>query len=203
MNSTLIFRIIQALIFVAFIANRAYYTRKYPPQEEETLEKSKTNLITRISNLLSIVALISLVGYLVSPKFMNWASLPLPDWARWIGVLLTVIGFALLQWSHAALGKNWSDQPRIMEGQILVSDGPYRWIRHPIYSAFIAILGSTLLITANWFVGGLWLFITIVDILSRIKFEEEKMLQQFGDEYHSYLQRTGALFPRIQTSKKN
>ncbi len=195
-----VFRLIQALVFIAFIANRAYYNRKYPPAEEDTIEKQSEGTLTKIANSLSLVALILLLVYLIVPKYLSWASLPLPTWVRWIGVFLTLDGFALLYWSHAALGKNWSDQPRISQDQRFVSNGPYRWVRHPIYTAFVAILGSTLLITANWLVGGLWLFITIVDILSRIKFEEEKMLEQFGDEYEAYLQRTGALIPRLMKS---
>ncbi len=193
-----IFRLIQALIFIAFIANRAYYNRKYPPPEEDTIEQQAEGMLTKFANSLSLIALVSLLVYLIVPKYLSWASLPLPSWVRWIGVLITLDGFALLFWSHAALGKNWSDQPRITSEQSFVSVGPYQWIRHPIYSAFIVILGSTLFITANWLVGGLWLFISLADIFSRIKFEEEKMLERFGYEYSAYLQRTGALFPRLK-----
>jgi protein-S-isoprenylcysteine O-methyltransferase Ste14 len=198
LSSDLYFRIIQGLIFIVFVANRAYYNRRYPPLEDETLEKQERGLVNQLSNLLSLVALISLVLYLIKPDWMSWASLPMPVPLRWAGVLIAFGGFALLQWSQGALGRNWSDQPRITEGQTFVIEGPYRWVRHPIYSAFVMILGSTLFITANWFIGGLWLVITLIDVSERIKFEESRMLAQFGDEYQSYMQRTGSLFPRTK-----
>lgn len=79
----------------------------------------------------------------------------------------------------------------------MITGGPYRWIRHPIYAAFLLILGSPLLISANWFVGGLWIAMTGLDIASRIRTEEAMMLGQFGEQYQAYMRRTGRLFPRI------
>jgi protein-S-isoprenylcysteine O-methyltransferase Ste14 len=164
----------------------------------KALEKQEESIVSRIANLLAIFALLSLILYLINPQWMSWASLPIPDALRWFGVIITIGGFALLGWSQVALGRNWSDQPRITESQIFIENGPYQWVRHPIYSAFIMILGSSLLITANWFIGGLWLLITLVDINERIKFEEAKMVEQFGDEYQSYMQRTGSLYPHFK-----
>jgi protein-S-isoprenylcysteine O-methyltransferase Ste14 len=85
-----------------------------------------------------------------------------------------------------------------MEAQQFVSTGPYQWIRHPIYTAFLLILGSILLISANWFIGGLWIILTAVDIWGRIRFEEEKLQARFGEAYGRYLQTTGALLPRFR-----
>src|SRR4029434_9845319 len=82
--------------------------------------------------------------------------------------------------------------------QQFVTDAPYRWIRHPIYLAFLLILGSTLLITSNWLIGALWLLATSIDVLDRIRYEERSMLAHFGDTYRAYIHRTGALLPRIQ-----
>jgi protein-S-isoprenylcysteine O-methyltransferase Ste14 len=102
-----------------------------------------------------------------------------------------------LEWSHHALGQNWSDQPRITETQQLVQTGPYRWVRHPIYSAFLLILGSTLFITANWLVGGLWIAAVSSDAVIRIRYEEAAMLNKFGEEYREYQHRTGLFLPRF------
>jgi protein-S-isoprenylcysteine O-methyltransferase Ste14 len=128
---------------------------------------------------------------------MSWASLPVPAWLRWLGVAAAVLGFGLLQWSQLALGQNWSDTPRITKRQELVTAGPYRRMRHPIYTAFLLILGSSLLIAANWFVGGAWIGMAAVDIQGRIRYEEEKMLSRFGEEYRNYARRTGGLLPRL------
>jgi len=139
----------------------------------------------------------SLLIYLIAPNWMAWSALPLPAWLRWLGVAIALTGFALLQWSHQSLGKNWSDSPLLLEGQEMIASGPYRWIRHPIYAAFLLILGSPLLISANWFVGGMWIGMTGLDVASRVRAEEAMMVGQFGEQYHAYMQRTGRLLPRL------
>src|SRR3990172_1344052 len=197
MESEFPFRIILPLLFMTFIVHRGYYSRRYRPSEAETVEKRAAGTASRIANLLSIAALLSSVAYVAFPMLVGWASLALLSWVRWTGLGVAASGFALLQWSHATLGRNWSDQPRILKDQELVKDGPYQWVRHPIYDAFLLILGSTLLITSNWLIGGLWLLVTSIDIRDRIAYEEEAMLARFGEEYRSYMRNTGALVPRI------
>ena len=191
------FRVILILLFLAFIAHRGYYTRKIKIAQEESIDERKNDTLSMIANLLALSGLGSVLLYSVAPSWMSWSSLPLPTWLRWLGVLIAALGFGLLQWSHFALGQNWSDTPRITASQELVTAGPYRWIRHPIYTAFLLILGSTLLISANWFIGGAWIAATAMDIFSRIRYEEEKMGLRFGDAYRDYTKRTGRLLPRL------
>jgi protein-S-isoprenylcysteine O-methyltransferase Ste14 len=81
--------------------------------------------------------------------------------------------------------------------QSLITSGPYQFIRHPIYTAFLLILGSTLLISANWLIGIAWIGMTVIEVGSRIGFEEQLMLEYFGDGYRNYRKRTGRLLPRL------
>jgi protein-S-isoprenylcysteine O-methyltransferase Ste14 len=85
----------------------------------------------------------------------------------------------------------------MMADQALITSGPYRFIRHPIYTAFLLILGSTLLISANWLIGLTWLGMTLIEVISRIGFEENLMLEYFGDRYREYMKTTGRLLPRL------
>jgi protein-S-isoprenylcysteine O-methyltransferase Ste14 len=62
---------------------------------------------------------------------------------------------------------------------------------------FLLILGSTLLISANWLIGIAWLGMTALEVASRIGFEEQLMLEYFGQQYRDYMKRTGTLLPRI------
>jgi len=192
-----VFRLLQALILVGFVANRAYYNRKLPAPEQDTLEKQDQGGLGRLAELLALPALLGTAAYVANPAWMEWSAVNWPAWVRWIGVGLALAGFALLRWSHQALGRNWSDRPRITRRQQLVTEGPYRRIRHPIYTAFLLILGSSLFVSANWFIGALWIAMTGLDVRSRIAFEEDRMLARFGDEYRVYKARTGGLFPRI------
>lgn len=198
MTEPLVFRVLTALLLIAFVAHRAYYTRKFPPPESDTLEKLQPGTAARVASVLSLVALAATAIYVVSPGWLAWASLPLPLWFRWLGVGVALGGFALLEGSHRALGHEWSDQPRLTQSQRLVQSGPYRWIRHPIYAAFLLILGSTLPITANWLVGLSWIASVAIDAAVRIRFEEARLRDRFGQAYRAYAAHTGRILPRLR-----
>ncbi len=203
MDDPVTFRLTLALLFIVFVAHRGYYHRKLAPSVDAILEEKEAGAASSVANLIALPALIAVVVYIVNPTWMSWSSLPLSSPVRWLGVGMALIGFVLLQWSHQALGQNWSAEPRLIKGQKLVSGGPYRWIRHPIYAAFLLILSAPLLIASNWFIGCLWIGTTALDVTSRIMTEEALMLSQFGDEYRVYMQRTGRLLPRIVRSREH
>jgi protein-S-isoprenylcysteine O-methyltransferase Ste14 len=191
-----IFGIVLPAIIVAFALHRGYYVRKHG-REENTLKKREEGLASKIAGLLGMIGFISILVYTINPLWLAWAALPLPLWLRWAGIGLALLGFALLQWAQNTLGKNWSDMPRMIKEQSLVTSGPYRFIRHPIYTAFVLILGSTLLISANWLIGLAWLGMTILELGSRIQFEEGLMLEYFGAQYREYMKHTGRLLPKL------
>jgi protein-S-isoprenylcysteine O-methyltransferase Ste14 len=197
MGTDLIFRILLGLLFIAFVAHRGYYTRKFNRGDGNTLKEREDSLALKLANLLSIPALLATALYIIYPPWMAWSSIPLPTWLRWGGVMVAMLGFALLQWAHQALGENWSDTPRLLQEQVLVASGPYRWVRHPIYTAFLLIMSSTLFISANWFIGALWIGMTAIEVVSRMQYEEALLSEHFGDQYLKYMKSTGRLLPRM------
>jgi protein-S-isoprenylcysteine O-methyltransferase Ste14 len=194
-DNELIFRLLLLVLFVGFIAHRAYYTRKSSPSDESIVKEQEDNFVLKLMKPLSIFALLGTVIYIINPQWMAWSSLPLPISLRYFGLGFAISGFLLLQWSQTTLGKNWSDTPVLLKEHKLVQNGPYRWIRHPIYTAFLLILGSYFFISANWFIGIFWVGTSFVDIILRIQFEESIMLQQFGEHYAVYMRQTGRLLP--------
>jgi protein-S-isoprenylcysteine O-methyltransferase Ste14 len=197
MQSETVFRILLPTLILAFAAHRGYYVKNHSRPGEATLKARQEGAVSKISALLGMLGFVSVVVYSINSHWLAWAELPLPTWIRWAGIGAALLGFALLQWAQAALGNNWSDMPRMMKEQRLVTSGPYRAIRHPIYTAFILILGSTLLISANWLVGLCWAGMTILEVVSRIRFEEPLMIEYFGDQYREYMKKTGRLVPRL------
>ena len=187
--------ILPALI-IAFVLHRGYYVRNHG-EEQNTLKKREEGLASKIAGLLGMIGFVAILIYAVNPAWLSWAALSLPLWLRWTGVGMALFGFAILQWAQNTLGKNWSDTPRMIKEQSLITSGPYQFIRHPIYSAFLLILGSTLFISANWLIGLAWIGMTVLEVASRISFEESLMLEYFGDQYRDYMKRTGRLLPRI------
>ena len=84
---------------------------------------------------------------------------------------------------------------------MLVTDGPYRWIRHPMYTAFYVLHIAVFFLTANWFIGLTWLAGLTIIIVLRVKREEAMLLARFGDKYNSYMERTGRFLPHINRTK--
>jgi protein-S-isoprenylcysteine O-methyltransferase Ste14 len=196
MEAESLFRMLLPALLIAFSLHRGYYVRKHG-READTLKKREEGLASKLAGILGLVGLIAVILYAIRPDWLAWASLPLPIRVRWGGLLIALLGFGLLQWAQNSLGKSWSDTPRMIREQALVTSGPYQCIRHPIYTAFILILGSMLLISANWFIGLAWIGMTILEITSRIGFEEALMLEHFGDQYRQYMKRTGELLPKF------
>lgn len=197
MEAEIPFRILLPILIVAFALHRGYYVKNHSQPDEVTLKKRQEGIASKTSGVLGLLGFISVIAFVINPSWLAFARLAFPVWLRWAGVVLTLAGFALLQWAQVSLGKSWSDAPRMMKEQVLITSGPYQFIRHPIYTAFILILGSTLLISANWFIGLAWLGMTVLEVASRVGFEESLMLEYFGDQYRDYMQKTGRLLPRF------
>ena len=192
-----IFRVLLPLLIIAFALHRGYYVRNHSKPEDATLKKREEGLVSKLAGLLGMIGFVSVILYAVNPNWLAFASLSFPVWLRWAGVGLSLLGFALLQWAQVTLGKSWSDTPRMMKEQTLITSGPYRTIRHPIYTAFLLILGSTLFISSNWLIGLCWAGMTALETASRIGFEESLMIEYFGDQYREYKKRTGRLLPKF------
>lgn len=84
------------------------------------------------------------------------------------------------------------------EGHTLVTHGPYRWVRHPMYTTIFIWGTSILLLTRNWLIGGLSLFFILIIVVTRVAKEEAAMLETFGEEYERYLAHTGRFLPRFR-----
>ena len=138
-----------------------------------------------------------LVALLVEPSSMAWASFQLPNWARRSGVGLGVGAGGLLIWTFRSLGHNLTDTVVTRRDATLVTQGPYRWVRHPFYLAFATAVIANTLVTANGFlaVTGTAAFLVMV---GRTSIEEKNLIKRFGRDYVDYKRRTGRFLPRIR-----
>jgi protein-S-isoprenylcysteine O-methyltransferase Ste14 len=147
--------------------------------------------------LCGLLGLIALAAYLINPSRMVWASVALPAWMRLIGAFLALFVIPpLLFWTFHSLGKNLTDTVVARREHTLVTHGPYRWVRHPFYDVALLWITSMSLLTANWLFAlfGVSAFAMMV---VRTRIEEEELIERFGDEYRSYMQRTGRFFPHV------
>ena len=111
------------------------------------------------------------------------------------GAALCVIGLALALWARTLLGTNWSGRPATKTGHELVTSGPYRVIRHPIYTGMLTMMLGTALIAGA---PGLLVLVAFSAIVAyRVRVEERLMQQLFPDAYPEYRGRTRALIPFV------
>jgi protein-S-isoprenylcysteine O-methyltransferase Ste14 len=113
---------------------------------------------------------------------------------RWCGTILTVVGLLFATWARAYLGRNWSGVITLKEGHELVRNGPYRFVRHPLYTGFLlAVFGSALVAaTGDALVG--FAVITIA-YLVKLRREEAILTAEFGDQYRQFQREVPALLP--------
>jgi protein-S-isoprenylcysteine O-methyltransferase Ste14 len=135
-------------------------------------------------------------AWMINPRWMIWSSVSLPMSLRWVGVAFLFAGAALLMWTFRSLGKNLTDTVVTRAAHTLVVHGPYRWIRHPLYSSAALLIAALTLMTANWFLLGVGAVVLCV-IVMRTRIEEENLVARFGDGYQKYMDRTGRFLPRL------
>jgi protein-S-isoprenylcysteine O-methyltransferase Ste14 len=139
---------------------------------------------------------LSTLAYLINPRWMAWAQLPLPPALRWSGALLGLLGLPLMYWVFSSLGNNVTHTTVIRREHSLVTYGPYRWVRHPLYTVAMLTFFGFILLSANWFIF-LLAVITSTTIILRTPQEEARLVEKFGDEYRRYMAQTGRFLPRI------
>ena len=142
---------------------------------------------------------LSCLAFLIQPRWVDFAKVELAPWMRWLGAPLGMAGVLLFGWMFRHLGLNVTSTSMPRATATLVTSGPYRWIRHPMYSAALVLVAATTLLTANLVVGigGLIMFGLLA---ARSRLEERRLVEKFGDSYRDYQNRTGRFVPRIGKS---
>jgi protein-S-isoprenylcysteine O-methyltransferase Ste14 len=194
MGTETLFRIVTAgLLLVAFTVS-GYYRRRAERRGGKLNSAQGQRLLIPL-RLLGLTAFIPLLLYLVNPAWVAWARIDLPGWLRWSGAVLALGMLPGLVWMFHTLGVNISPTQATRTGHHLVTNGPYRWIRHPLYTfGGLFFLGVGLL-TGLWWLVAL-LAVGLAVLVWRTASEEANLIAQFGDEYRAYMARTGRYFPR-------
>jgi protein-S-isoprenylcysteine O-methyltransferase len=127
---------------------------------------------------------------------MNLVLMPRSDWVRVTGAVVCVLGLYVTIWARWTLAGNWSSDVTFKQGHELVKTGPYRFVRHPIYTGLqVMCLGSAIEI------GRLRCFLAIlvvgIGFWIKLKQEERLMLRHFPDEYPAYRKQVKALVPFV------
>jgi protein-S-isoprenylcysteine O-methyltransferase Ste14 len=120
-----------------------------------------------------------------------------PDFHLLVGAILIVLGTTLRLWSILTLGRFFRATVMVQEGHHVVSTGPYRYVRHPSYSALILNVLGVGVGLGNWLSLIAMLILAGIGLAQRIRVEEEVLTGSLGAEYRSYRQRTKRLIPFV------
>ena len=196
MNENL-FRILAAVIFFTGIGISTYFRRKADRDAGEKLSRKAdgTPMMTVI-RIGGLILWLSPLFYLVNPIWMAWSKIGLPEWARWLGVGVGVICVFGIYWLFSSIGSGITPVSATRKEHKLVTNGIYRYIRHPLYTFGSSKFLAFGMIADNWFIvamGG----VAFIVMAIRTPKEEANLIEKFGDEYREYMKRTGRFLPKI------
>ncbi len=179
-------------IFFALRVRRA--GERVMPDREAVAREGRGMFAVRVVLFFLLIGWLAL--YATNPSWMETLSIPFPDWLRCAGFALGLTSLGFWSWVQVVLGKEWSPQLQLREEHHLVTKGPYSRIRHLLYTGMLGCGISLALVTANWVFLVLAVAV-IAGLFVRVPKEEQMMVEEFGEEYKSYMQRTGRFFPKL------
>lgn len=194
------FKLIFLIVFVLATTVAAFTARRAAGRHGGSLNHLSHEVrgLVLVRGALGLVFYSTLTAWMFWPRALAWSYLPLPVAARWIGAVLLAPALAFFAWSFHTLGVNYRGGVGLYEEHQLVTTGPYRWLRHPIYLAFISIMLLVVPLSGNWLLGlsGLALVVSIAVV--RIPVEEGQLHGRFGSAWERYRESTACLLPRIR-----
>jgi protein-S-isoprenylcysteine O-methyltransferase Ste14 len=129
-------------------------------------------------------------------QFLGDRIIPQNDAVTILGLMLTAGGLLFAVWARIALGANWSGTVTIKTGHNLIRRGPYKWIRHPIYTGILlSFLGTVLLLgEVRAFCG---FALVLFALYRKAKREESFLSEEFGEGFAEHARHTGMFLPRF------
>ena len=150
MNIELICKMTLIALYTSFSIIRIEYYRRARKAGYKTVIEEKRRYAIWLSVFICYEVFTFFV-YILFPETLAWGALPLLPWVRLTGACFGIIALLWFLWIHQTLGNNISVRIRIKDSKNLVTNGPYRWVRHPMYTAFYLLHVAAFLLTANWF----------------------------------------------------
>jgi protein-S-isoprenylcysteine O-methyltransferase Ste14 len=192
MSEDIPFRLIIIGQFVAMGMVRAYFGA--PRSEVAQGTQARHVESPWLAVTLSVTALLhfgAILTYLASPPLLGWSLFEVAVPIQWIGILISCLGVAGEIWAAVALGPSYSPMLQVAGERLVVTAGPYRWIRHPLYAFWLPTMGGWGVAAGNWFILVSGTVLILVLMIIRVPREEAMMLEGFGETYRQYMTGTG------------
>lgn len=191
-----LYRISIALIYFTQFFGIIYYNKKSRvPHVVFDHQEPRYIVIIRAPWVLFIIAVTIIL--IVLPGILGFSHLALPNYARIAGIILGIITDAAVFRTLTTLGSNISTTLSVSETHALVTSGPYRYVRHPLYGLGIVLFFSLMLIASNWLIGAAGISFQLFVMMLRTPHEEKMLANHFGSDYLNYQRKTGKFFPKL------
>lgn len=208
MTTEAVYRFAFLILLLALLTMRVYFMIKVrrsggrimPDEGAIQREGGRVVLIVRVVGFFLLMTFLFM--YIVGMSWVDLFRFGLPAWIRWMGFGIGLLSVAFWTWVQQVLDVQWSAQLQLVKDHHLITSGPYSRIRHPLYAGLFGWCVALTLLTANWIFTGICILV-FLGLLWRIPREEQMMVDAFGDEYKSYMQHTGRLFPKFYRSSHN
>ena len=192
-----IFRILAGLLLITGMGISGYFRRKADKDTGEKISrKVDGTVMMTIIRIGGLILWLSPLAYLINPQWMTWSKIGLPEWTRWLGVVTGTLCTVGIYWLFSSIGSGITPTSATRKEHKLVTNGIYRYIRHPLYTFGASMFVSFGMMADNWFIASLGLF-TFILMAIRTPKEEASLIEKFGDEYREYMQHTGRFFPKL------
>jgi protein-S-isoprenylcysteine O-methyltransferase Ste14 len=173
-----------------------FLLRKRPPKEPE----AKRDRMSLLGIFLQMCAYFLVWFQPPGAPFLP----PVPVLSGSVGIVFSACTVALAVgsvWLIAAavstLGKQWALAARLVEGHKLITAGPYRFVRNPIYTGMLGMLVATGLAMEHWAALLVAVILFAVGLVIRVRSEEKLLRAAFGKEFEDYAERVPAALPGI------
>ena len=192
--SDLHFKIIFAVLWISYFAIRAPHEKNYKRIERKKVREEKRE---RSSILILLMGMGILPWLWILSPWLDAFAMNIPNVVRLVGIITAVFSIWFFWWVHKVLGMNWSPILEIRKGHQLIKKGPYKHIRHPMYTQIWIWSISQLLIISNWVAGVAGIVLWAIMYTMRVIKEEQMLIEEFGEEYEQYMGETGRILPKL------
>lgn len=196
MEVEFVIRVVMGAILAVGFGISGFYRRRATVADPSATRAEESAQLKLLRAFVALPAFGVLLGSLLIPRWFGWASFAAPDAVQYLGVAVAAAGVPLAAWLFPHLGNNVTATVLTKDSHRLVTSGPYRWVRHPLYLAGILLLGGAGLALSNWVVLAFVVVFLATWHTVVIPREEASLLERFGADYEAYRERTGALLPR-------
>ena len=192
MSNIDLFKKIYLCFFILYSSIRIYYSKhRFSTKYIKTINP----FIEKFNSFLAGLGMIYIPLFSIFTSYLNYFSINLSNITKIISSIILFFDVIFFYFTHKQLSNNWSPYLEIKENQKLITDGVYKYIRHPMYFQCWIMVIFQGLILSNIFVEIFGIICWGILYFKRINNEEKMMIDEFGNEYKEYMKKTGRLIP--------